>query len=41
MTDLDDIIQQTVTDIWSNFDKDNNNMLDKKESRKFVDVILR
>ena len=41
MTDLDDIIQQTVTDIWSNFDKDNDNVLDKKESRKFVDIILR
>ena len=40
MTDLDDIIHQTVIDIWSKFDRDNNEILDKVESRRFVDSIL-
>ena len=40
MTDLDEIIQQCVTDIWSKFDKDNNEILDKIECKRFVSSIL-
>ena len=40
MTDLDEIIQQCVTDVWSKFDKDNNEILDKIECRRFVISIL-
>ena len=40
MTDLDDIIHQTVQDIWCKFDIDNNEILDKDESRRFVNSVL-
>ena len=40
MTDLDEILQQCVQDIWYKFDRDNNGVLDKKETRNFVNLIL-
>ena len=40
MTDLDDILHQTVIDIWGKFDRDNNEILDKVESKRLVDSIL-
>ena len=40
MTDLDQIIEQCVKDVWGKFDTDNSGVLDINESRNFVNLLL-
>ena len=36
MTEIDQVLQQVVNDIWVLYDKDNNGYLDKTEAKKFI-----
>ena len=36
MADLDQIIDNTIEEIWTNYDKDNSGFLDKTETKQFV-----
>ena len=40
MTDIDQIIEQCVEDIWHKYDKDGSGELDKEEARAFAEKIL-
>ena len=39
-SNIDEIINQTIDDIWSNFDKDNSGYLDKNETKAFINSTL-
>jgi len=35
------LVKKTIEKVWREFDKDGNGVLDAKEAKKFVDVILK
>ena len=36
MSDIDQIIEKCIDDIWKTYDKDNSGFLDKEETKEFV-----
>ena len=40
MSDIDQIIEKCIDDIWKNYDKDNSGFLDKDETKLFVKSTL-
>ena len=41
MASVEAVIEKCVSEIWAQYDKDNNGHLDKKESRAFIEQTLR
>ena len=40
MSDIEDVINKIVDEIWANYDKDNSGYLDKQEAKPFVKQTL-
>lgn len=36
MSDIDEIINKCIDEIWKNYDKDNSGFLDKQEAKNFI-----
>ena len=36
MSEIDEVIDNCIDDIWSTYDKDNSGYLDKQETRAFI-----